>query len=208
MTRIKICGVSTPDIVETCRDLRVDHIGFVFAAKSSRAVTPAQAAALAAQAGALSTVGLFVDPRDEEIEAALPAISVIQLHGAEAPARCAEIGARFSRPVWKAIGVGSPADLSGSGAYAQAADLVLYDAKPAPGGPQGGLGVRFDWSLLKDRPPVRDWGLAGGLTPENVGRAIAATRAPLVDISSGVEDAPGQKDKAKIAAFVDRVRRS
>lgn len=206
MTRIKICGVSSADIAAECLRLRVDFIGLVFVARSPRRVNPEQAASLAASAGDVDRVGLFVDPRDEDVAAAVSSLTALQLHGDETPERCADLRTRFGLPVWKALGISSRADVAHSADWAGAVDLVLYDAKPAAGDIEGGRGVRFDWGLLGHRPPVPRWGLAGGLTPHNVGEAIRATNAPLVDVSSGVEDEPGIKNKEKIAAFVQAAR--
>lgn len=206
MTRVKICGVSTAEIVAECRKQQVDFIGLVFAGRSPRCVTPEKACALSEAAEGIGRVGLFVDPRDEDVEAAVASLSAIQLHGSETPARCAELRARFGLPVWKALGVSTRADIERSAGYTGAADLLLYDAKPPPGELEGGRGVRFDWGLLASAPPAPRWGLAGGLTPENVSRAVSATNAPLVDVSSGVEDGPGSKNREKIAAFVQAVR--
>ncbi|MEE4349359.1 MAG: phosphoribosylanthranilate isomerase [Pacificimonas sp.] len=206
MTAIKICGVTTPGIARLCRSLAVDHIGLVFAARSARKLAPDAAAEIASAAPELSRVGLFVDPANADIDAALPAITAIQLHGEEPPERCAEIRARIGLPVWKAIGVSSRADVAAASAWREACDLALFDTKAPPGAVEGGRGVRFDWALLASPPPVPVWGLAGGLSPANVGRAMGETNAPLVDVSTGVEEAPGIKSPEAVRAFVQAVR--
>ncbi|MDE2560948.1 MAG: phosphoribosylanthranilate isomerase [Sphingomonadales bacterium] len=210
MPAIKICGINSAEALDAALSARAEHFGLVFCAKSPRNVAPDQAAALAARAaGRARVVGLFVDPEPGEVEAVLAQVplDVVQLHGKEAPALCASIRSATAREVWKAIGVRKREDLHAARAYAGAADFALYDAKPPEGAPlPGGTGLRIDWTLLKGaRHPLR-WGLAGGLTPENVAEAAAITGAALVDTSSGVESAPGVKDSAKIAAFCKSAR--
>ena len=180
-----------------------DLVGFVFFPPSPRAVTPAQAAAIARPGPA--KVGLCVDPAEDDIAAVLAALplDVIQLHGEETPTRCAAIRARFGLPVMKALGIASAADLDALADYAPVVDRFLLDAKAPPGAPlPGGNAAPFDWTLTAGRTIPRPWLLAGGLTPENVGQAIAVSGAPGVDVSSGVERARGVKDPARIAAFV------
>jgi phosphoribosylanthranilate isomerase len=150
-----------------------------------------------------------VDPTEDEIAAVLAALplDVIQLHGEETPARCAAIRARFGLPVMKALGIASAADLDALADYAPVVDRFLLDAKAPPGAPlPGGNAAPFDWTLTAGRAIPRPWLLAGGLTPENVGQAIAVSGAPGVDVSSGVERARGVKDPARIAAFVGAAR--
>ena len=188
-----------------------DLVGFVVFPPSPRAVTPAGAAALAAATATPgpAKVGLFVDPTEDEIAAVLAALplDVIQLHGEETPARCAAIRARFGLPVMKALGIASAADLDALADYAPVVDRFLLDAKAPPGAPlPGGNAAPFDWTLTAGRIIPRPWLLAGGLTPENVAQAIAASGAPGVDVSSGVERARGVKDPARIAAFVAAAR--
>ena len=209
MTAIKVCGVRTPEPLEAAIAARATHAGFVFFPPSPRHLRPAEAAGLASRAGPLLRVGLFVDADDALIDAAVAAarLDVLQLHGAEPTARVAALKARTGLPVWKAVPVRTRADIAATAAWRGVADLVLLDAKPPPGAAlPGGNGVRFDWSLLADVRPPMPWGLSGGLDPANVGEAIRATGAPLVDVSSGVEDAPGVKSPAKIAAFCEAVR--
>lgn len=206
---IKICGISSTPALDAALRARAQHVGFVFYPPSPRNVGLAQAATLGARAaGKALRVGLFVDAPDALIADAVVAagLDALQLHGHEAPARAAELRARFGLPVWKAIAVASAADVARAEAYSGAADLVLFDAKTPSGTLPGGMGLAFDWSLLsawKNRAP---WGLAGGLTPANVAEAVRLTGAPLVDTSSGVETAPGVKDEALIMAFCQAAR--
>jgi phosphoribosylanthranilate isomerase len=210
---VKICGVNDPAAFDAALAAGADMVGLVFYPPSPRAVTPAGAAALSARGPACGPgprrVGLFVDPTDAEIAAVLAALplDLLQLHGAEDPARCAAVRARFGLPVMKALGVAAPADLEALADYAPAVDRFLLDAKPPPGAPlPGGNAAPFDWSLTAGRAIPRPWLLAGGLTPENVAAAIRAGGAPGVDVSSGVERARGAKDPARIAAFVAAAR--
>lgn len=200
--RVKICGINSAAALAA--SAAADFVGFVFYAPSPRAVTVAEAAAIsAAHPGGPRRVGLFVDADDALLAEAAPLLDMIQLHGTETPARVAEVRARFGRPVMKAIGIGSQADLAGLTRF-KAADLLLLDAKPEA--LPGGNAHSFDWSLLAGArlPPL--WMLAGGLTPLNVAEAIAATGAPAVDVSSGVESARGVKDAGLIAAFIAAAR--
>ena len=211
MTLAKICGLSDAASVDAAVAAEADMIGLVFFPASPRAVTGAQAAALAGRvpAGGPLRVGLFVDAADEAIAAVLEAVDldILQLHGEETPARCAAVRARFGRPVMKALGIAAAADLARIADYAGAVDRFLLDAKAPPGATRpGGNAAVFDWSLLAGRVVPRPWLLAGGLHPGNVAEAIRATGAPGVDVSSGVEGARGVKDPARVAAFLDAVR--
>lgn len=201
---IKICGISTPETLEAAIAARADHVGFVFFPPSPRALTPAQAAPLGARAaGRIGRVGLFVDADDALIGEAVASagLDTIQLHGSETPERAAEVKARFGLPVWKALAVAAPGDADKARAYAGAADLVLFDAKTPKGTLPGGMGLAFDWSLVARWNGPVAWGLAGGLNPANVAEAVRLTGTVLVDTSSGVESAPGEKDVGLIAAF-------
>lgn len=176
----------------------------MFFPKSPRAVTSADAALLSARAeGRINRVGLFVDPDDALLAEAVAAarLDAIQLHGAETPERAAQLRSRFGIPVWKALSVASAADVERASAYAQAVDLVLFDARTPKGALPGGMGLAFDWNLVANWKGPVAWGLAGGLEPGNVAEAIRRTKTPLVDTSSGVEIAPGVKDADRIAAF-------
>ena len=206
---IKICGIATPDALDAALAARAGYVGLVFFPKSPRNVTLAAAAALGARAaGRVQRVGLFVDADDAMIAAAIAAagLDALQLHGGESPARAAELRARHGVPVWKALAVAGAGDVARAADYAGAADLVLFDAQTPKGTLPGGMGLAFDWSLLAQANPPLPWGLAGGLGPSNVAEALRITRAPLVDVSSGVESAPGVKDAALIAAFCKAAR--
>lgn len=206
---IKICGIRTPQALDAAIGARADYCGFVFFPPSPRNVSSAKAAALGARAaGRIGKVGLFVDADDALIGEAVAAagLGAIQLHGGETPERAAQVRARFGLPVWKAVAVAAPGDVEKAAAYAGATDLVLFDAKTPKGTLPGGMGLTFDWSLLGAWRDRAAWGLAGGLTPANVAEAIRLTGTPLVDTSSGVETAPGEKDAGKIAAFCAAVR--
>ena len=209
-TRIKCCGINDPAAVDAALRLNVDYIGFVFFAKSPRHLSFGAAAQLAARSGDhVERIGLFVDADDAMIGEAVAAARLdgIQLHGSESVARVADVRARFALPVWKALGVRNVEDIAAAAAYAPVADRILFDAKPPRGADlPGGLGVRFDWDLLRGYKGPPHWGLAGGLSPDNVAEAMAATGAPLVDVSSGIESAPGVKDVDKMAAFCNAVR--
>lgn len=206
---IKICGLSTPETVDAAIKAGASHVGMVFLPKSPRHVDFDRAAALAARVPShVRRVGVFVDPDEELLERAIASsgLDALQLHGKETPERVAAIRTKHGLEIWRAISVKTRADLDASLAYVSAADMLLYDAKTPEGSAlPGGMGVRFDWKLLQDfRHPLR-WGLSGGLDPANVRDAVAITGAPLVDVSSGVESAPGMKDVDKIAAFCKAV---
>jgi len=209
-TRIKICGLSTPDHVRWAVEAGAAYLGFVFFAKSPRNVSVETAAALAAEVPpGVAKVALVVDASDallDEITARMP-VDMLQLHGKESPARVAEIRARYGLPVMKAVGIAGEDDLATLESYFPVADQILVDAKPPKDSDlPGGMGVPFDWRLIQGRHWPRPWMLAGGLTPKNVGLAIRLTGANQVDVSSGVESAPGVKDEALIRAFAAAVR--
>ena len=203
---VKICGIKDMPALEAARHGGADMVGFVFFPPSPRAVTPAEAGLLArSYTDGPKRVGLFVDPDDATLAATLAEVTldIVQLHGEESPARAGKIRARFGKPVMKALGIGSKADLARLADYADQVDYFLLDARPPPGSVlPGGNALAFDWSLMKGEHPPRPWLLAGGLTPANVAEAIAASGAPGVDVSSGVERARGVKDPAAIAAFI------
>ena len=212
MTQIKICGLSTPETVDAAVAAGATHIGLVFYAPSLRNLRFPQAAALAARVPErITRVGVFVDPDDAMLDAAVACgLDALQLHGREGSARVAEIRHRHGLPVWLAAGVTTRADIAAAIAEARGvSDLLLFDAK-APSGAAlpGGNGVRFDWRLLAGLSPGMPWGLSGGLDAGNVGDAVRGSNAPLVDVSSGVEDAPGVKSVAKIQGFIEAVRRA
>lgn len=203
--RVKICGLTRPEDVGAAARAGAAYIGLVFFARSPRALTLAQAraVALAAPPG-LARVGLFVDAEDAAIGAVLDHVplDLLQLHGSESPERVSQLRARHGLPVIKAVGLASEADLPALAEHGRAADMLLVDARPDPAGPRpGGNGIAFDWRLIAGRRWPVPWLLAGGLTPENVAAAVRLTGARQVDVSSGVERAPGVKDAARIAAF-------
>ena len=206
---IKICGLTAPDALDAAITARADYAGFVFFPPSPRHLSLTDAAGLAARGEArIARVGLFVDAKDEVVADAIAAgrLDALQLHGKESPARAAQLKARFGLPVWKALPVASAADIARADAYASAADLVLFDAKTPQGTLPGGMGLSFDWALLAGYRGAMPWGLAGGLTPENVAESVRLTGASLVDTSSGVESAPGIKDASRIAGFCAAAR--
>jgi phosphoribosylanthranilate isomerase len=202
--KVKICGVRTPAILNAAAEEGADYVGLVFFAKSPRHLGFEQARDLALAArGKIGTVAVLVDPDDALIERVLEAArpDLIQLHGSEAPDRVAAIRARTGLPVMKAIGVAAARDAVQAASYAGRADYVLFDAKADPGAAlPGGNGVAFDWRALRGAPAP--FALSGGLTPDNVGEAIRLTGAALVDVSSGVERAPGEKDEALVRRFI------
>lgn len=202
---IKICGVTTRDALDAAIHARATHVGFNFFPPSPRFLHLGQAPALAAQAeGHLVRVGVFVDAADDAIADAVAAarLDAIQLHGKEDPARAAQLRARFGKPVWKVMSVAGPEDIARADLYAGTADFILFDAKTPKGAAlPGGLGLAFDWNLLRAYRGPLPWGLAGGLSPASVAEAVRGTGASLVDVSSGVESAPGVKNAELIRAF-------
>jgi phosphoribosylanthranilate isomerase len=206
---IKICGLSTPDTVGAAVRAGASHIGFVHFTKSPRHVDAAQIAALGAIApGHMEKVGVMVDPADDLLADLTDsgALTALQLHGKESPQRAAAIRQRFGLPVWKAISVKTRADIDAASAYVGAVDLLLFDAKTPDGAAlPGGMGMRFDWTLLRGLSIPMPWGLSGGLSADNAAEAVRITDAPLVDVSSGVESAPGIKSVDKIMAFCKAV---
>ena len=208
VTGIKICGLSTAETVDAAVGAGATHIGFVFFAPSPRNLDPDQARALGSELPRqVARVGVFVDPADDLLDrAAATGLDILQLHGT-AVARRAAIAARYRLPVWAAVGVASRADVAVAVDDATGAELLLFDAKaPSDAALPGGNGVRFDWRVLAGVDPGRAWGLSGGLDAGNVGEAVRGVRPALVDVSSGVEDAPGVKSVAKIRAFIEAVR--
>lgn len=203
MTTAKICGLSTSATLDAALRGGASHVGFVFFAASPRNVTFDSIAKLAARVPAhVRRVGIFVDPEDDLLERAALHLDVVQLHKT-APARVAEICTKLARETWAAVAVRTRTDLDAARGYAGAADRILYDAKTPKGAAlPGGMGIRFDWALLDGFRHPLPWALSGGLDAANVGEAIRRTGATLVDVSSGVESAPGVKDVDKIAAFL------
>jgi phosphoribosylanthranilate isomerase len=204
----KICGLNAPEAVAAAVAGGARWLGFNFYPRSPRAVRPETAAALARPvAGRAETVAVTVDPDDAllaEIMATLrPAI--VQLHGREDPDRVADVRRRFGVRAMKAVPIGGPEDVAGAAIYEGAADLLMFDAKAPPtlkDALPGGNAIAFDWRLLAGRTWRRPWLLSGGLDPGNVRAAVALSGASAVDVASGVEDRPGVKSPAKIAAFL------
>jgi phosphoribosylanthranilate isomerase len=203
---VKICGLKTPETLAAALDAGADMVGFVFFPKSPRHIDLATAETLGWQAAGKSLkVALTVDADDTALAAIIAALhpDLLQLHGHESPERVAEIRARFGLPVMKAIGVANAADLKDVKSYEAVADRLLFDAKPPKDAAHpGGNGLAFDWSLLTGLDLSIPSMVSGGLDPANVAEALRRTQAQGVDVSSGVETAPGQKDPAKITAFV------
>ena len=206
MTIVKICGLKTAEAVDAAVAAGADMVGFVFFPKSPRHVTVETARALAARvpAGIVRTA-LTVDASDDDLTAITAGgfIDLLQLHGHETPERTAAVRDKFERPVMKALPIAGPDDVTAARAYEGVADRLLFDAKPPSGATRpGGNAQAFDWGLLAGTSWSVPWLLAGGLTPENVAEAIRIAGAPGVDVSSGVESAPGVKDIGKIRAFI------
>ena len=203
---IKFCGLTRPQDIDAAIAADARYVGFVFFPKSPRHVTLDQARALALSfPPGVAKVALAVDAADAALRALLAEVPVdiLQLHGHESPARVAEVRARFGLPVMKALGIADADDLAQIDAYQGVADQLLIDAKPPKGADlPGGNGLSFDWRLLAGRKYwTRPWMLAGGLTPDNVAEAVRLTGARQVDVSSGVEGAPGVKDAGRMVDF-------
>jgi phosphoribosylanthranilate isomerase len=206
---VKICGLSTPETIEAALAAGADMLGFVRFEKSPRHLSLETARRLGGQVGGRARkVLLTVDADDTALATAVEALApdILQLHGNETPQRIGALKARFGLPVMKAIAIGKAADLAQIAIYEEIADLLLLDSRAADSVLPGGTGTAFDWTLLKGLTLTKPWLLAGGLTAENVRAALTLTRAPGVDVSSGVERAPGVKDIAKIAAFIAAAR--
>ena len=208
----KICGIKSREAAIAAARGGARWVGFNFYPPSPRSLTPLEALALAEGApSSLGTVGVFVDPGDDQLEETLRQVplDVIQLHGKETPRRVAEVRARFGRPVMKAIMLATPEDLEGVEPYLSVADRILFDAK-APKSKKnalpGGNAIAFDWRILAGQTWSKPWMLSGGLDAENVRQAIEITSAHAVDVSSGVEAKPGQKAPEKISAFLEAAR--
>jgi len=209
--RVKICGLREADHVDAAVRAGAAYVGFVFFPKSPRNLTHARAAALAGVVPpGVAKVALTVDADDASLDALLAEVPIdmLQLHGHESPTRVAEVRKRFGLPVMKAVGVATELDLSALDDYGRVADQLLVDAKPALGADlPGGNGLAFDWRLIAGRRWPVPWMLAGGLTAGNVAEAVRLTGARQVDVSSGVESAPGFKDPVKIEDFLEAAHR-
>jgi phosphoribosylanthranilate isomerase len=209
-TRVKICGLTSPEAIKGAAQAGATYGGLVFYEKSPRHLSLAKAreVALAAPPG-FAKVALVVNPQDaflEEMLSQVP-IDILQLHGAEQPQRVQQIKQSTGLPIMKALGIATAQDLYEIDRYAEICDQLLIDAKPAPGAKlPGGNGLAFDWQLLENHTWKIPWMLAGGLTPDNVAQAIRVTQARQIDVSSGVESAPGLKDMDKMRNFVAQAR--
>jgi phosphoribosylanthranilate isomerase len=208
---IKICGLSTPEALETALIAGVEMVGFVFVPRSPRHIDLDAARRLAEQVrGRAQKVALLVDPDDTTLVGVREALraDLLQLHGQEPPERVRVLKKLSGVPVIKAVGVATSADLAAIAPYQGIADHILIDAKPPPAAAYpGGHGAPFDWSILAALEPGSPFILSGGLKPENVENAIALLRPWGVDVSSGVEHAPGQKDSVRIKLFIANARR-
>lgn len=207
----KICGLTDTTAVEAAVAHGADMVGFVFYPPSPRNITAEQAEDLLRDVpSGIDRVGLFVDPETDFLDKILAKarLDLLQLHGDETPERCRAISVYFGLPIIKAIKVSTKADLKAAKDYEDAVDWLMFDARPpADGALPGGNGKAFDWTILKGADFKRPWLLAGGLTPDNLPQAVQQSGASAVDVSSGVEIAPGKKDPAKIRAFLDAARR-
>ena len=209
--RVKICGLTAPEHVCAAVDAGAGYAGFVFFPKSPRHIDAGAAGELARLLPVgVAKVALTVNATDQELDNILSTVplDMLQLHGKESPERVTQIRETFGLPVMKAVGVAEAEDLAAINLYSDVADQLLVDAKPPRNAElPGGNGLSFDWRVLAGREYWRKpWMLAGGLTPDNVAEAIRMTGARQVDVSSGVESAPGVKDAALIRAFIDATR--
>jgi phosphoribosylanthranilate isomerase len=207
--KVKICGLTKPDMARVAVAAGADYLGFIHFAKSPRHLDLASMAALIAEVRAdgsgVKCVSVVVNPDDDLIDAIARDVrpDLIQLHGHESVDRTCEIAARSGLPLIKAISVENAADIEGAMAYEPHVAHLMFDAKPPEDAAlPGGMGLSFDWSLLAGLETAKPWFLAGGLRPDNVAAALKATNAPMVDVSSGVETAPGLKDASLIRAFI------
>ncbi len=207
---VKICGLSTEETLDAALAAGADMVGLVFFPKSPRLVTPARGAELAARvAGRAEVVALTVDMDDRDVAELVDIVHPdwLQFHGSESVDYVEAMRAMTGRQIMKALPIAAPADLERAGRYMAVADRLLLDAKPPKDATRpGGLGTPFDWTLLAGFDPDIPWMLSGGLAPGNVAEAIAATGAPGVDVSSGVESAPGRKEADLIRAFIANAR--
>ena len=209
---VKICGIRTADDYDACRAAGAAFVGMVFFPRSPRHLSMQEARTLAdhadCSAGGPARVALTVDMDDVGLEEVVTVArpQLIQLHGSETPDQAAAIRARFGLPLIRAIRIAGPEDLAACPEWEGIADWLLFDAKGDPGGLPGGTGHVFDWTLLADHAGKTRWMLAGGLSVDNITRAVAVTGATAVDVSSGVESAPGKKDADRIRNFVSRAQ--
>jgi phosphoribosylanthranilate isomerase len=204
--QVKICGINSATAADAVLRAGADFAGLVFFAKSPRNLNLEQGAMLAERMrGRLRLAALVVDENDAQLAAIIDRVKpdFFQLHGKETPERVAQIRTGFGIPIIKALAISEPGDLAKVAAYDDVAEMILFDAVPAANAARpGGHGAAFDWQILNGQPIARPWFLAGGLAPENIVRAIAVSGAKMVDVSSGVESAPGIKSPTRIAEFV------
>ncbi|MCR4267510.1 phosphoribosylanthranilate isomerase [Nitratireductor sp. ZSWI3] len=207
---IKICGLKTPEAVAAALDGGASHVGFIFFEKSPRNVSPQAAGALRKAAlGRARAVAVSVDADDEALDAIVEAMApdMLQLHGSESPERVAAVKARYRLPVMKAFSIREAADLEGIAPYRGIADRFLFDAKPPKGAElPGGNGVPFDWRVLAALDGDVNYMLSGGLNAANIGAALRVVSPQGIDVSSGVESAPGEKNPELIREFFDAAR--
>lgn len=207
---IKICGLSTPETLAAALDGGASHVGFIFFPKSPRNVAPEQAGRLReAAAGNAKAVAVTVDADDGFLDAIVATMrpDMLQLHGGETPERVAAVKARYGLPVMKALPVREAADLAAVAPYRGVADRFLFDARPPAGAElPGGNGIAFDWEILAGLDPGLDYMLSGGLNAANIGDALKIADPPGIDVSSGVESAPGVKDRRLIEDFFRAAR--
>ncbi|MBG51215.1 MAG: phosphoribosylanthranilate isomerase [Alphaproteobacteria bacterium] len=209
---VKICGLSTPETLQAAIEAGVDYVGFVFFERSPRYVSVETAAHLRAlMPPAVTPVALLVDAQDAFIDTMIEKVQpgLLQLHGHETPERVAAIKTRTGLPVMKVLSIATADDVAATALYENVADLLMFDAKPPKSMPNalpGGNALSFDWSLIADISLSVPWMLSGGLNPDNVAEAIIRTGASMVDVSSGVESAPGQKDVARMRAFIQAAK--
>lgn len=212
MTEVKICGLTTPETLNAALENGADYVGAVIFPKSPRHLEPEQAGRLfAAARGRALIVAVVVNPDDELLVRIARHLKpdYIQLHGSETPARAVGVRRITGAKIIKAMPIREAADFVEVPSWTDAADIVLFDAKPPLGaGLPGGVGHSFDWSLMTNRELPARWFLAGGINPANLGEALRITQAPMVDVSSGVERAPGVKDIPLIHEFLKAARRS
>lgn len=207
---IKICGLKTDEALAAALDNGASHVGFIFFAKSPRNIAPVDAGRLRQAArGKAKAVAVTVDADDAFLDEIVTAMApdMLQLHGSESPERVAQVKARYGLPVMKALSLREKGDLAAVAPYRGVTDHFLFDAKPPKGSElPGGNGVSFDWRILTSLDADLDYMLSGGLNADNVGEALAIANPPGLDISSGVESAPGVKDVRLIAEFFQAVR--
>lgn len=209
MTSVKICGLTTPDTLDAALDHGAAFVGAVVFPKSPRHIDPLHAATLFERARVRAKIVAVTVDADDRLLTEISLIlkpDLIQLHGHETPERAKQVRRLTGAGIIKALPVSTPADLQAADIWEGVADHLMFDARPPEGSDlPGGMGVRFDWSMMQGRTYRRPWFLAGGLNPENAAQAAAISGAPMLDVSSGVESAPGVKDAARIAAFLQAV---